>query len=77
MIEKQLHIGIIACLAPSRRAEQTQVLDAEPLQLSLVCPESGNGGFAVDQQTTTRAARFSERHAPATATPKPSADDDR
>ena len=43
MIEEQIDIGILARLAPCGRAEQVEMLDAEPLQLGFVLLELGNG----------------------------------
>jgi len=33
MVKEEIDIGVFACLTPRRRAEQVEVLDAEPLQL--------------------------------------------
>ena len=42
MIKEQIDIGIFACVAPRRRAEQVEMLDAEPLQLGFVLLEPAN-----------------------------------
>ncbi len=47
MIEEQVDIGILACLAPRGRAEEVKVLDAKLLQLGLVLLEPGYGSDAV------------------------------
>src|SRR5712691_7494545 len=53
MIEKQINIGILTCLAPCGRAEQVEMLDAEPLQLGFVLLKLGNG-FAAFHRLSRR-----------------------
>src|SRR5689334_18209184 len=53
MIEKQIYIGILACLAPRSRAEQVEMHDTEPLQLGLMLLEPGNG-FAAFHRLSRR-----------------------
>jgi hypothetical protein len=47
VIEKKINIGIFARIVARGRAEQEQPLDAEPLQLSFVLPQSGYGDVAL------------------------------
>ena len=42
MIKEQIDIGIVMCLVSRCRAEQIEMLDAEPLQLGFVLFELGD-----------------------------------
>ena len=42
MVKEEIDIGVFSCLASRRRAEQVEVLDAEPLQLDFVLLEPGD-----------------------------------
>ena len=42
MVKEEIDIGVFSCLTSRRRAEQLEVLDAEPLQLGFVLLEPGN-----------------------------------
>jgi len=42
MSKEQIDIGIVMCLVSRRRAEQLEMLDAEPLQLGFVLFELGD-----------------------------------
>ena len=42
MVKEEIDIGVFTCLASRRRAEQVEMLDAEPLQLGFVLLELGD-----------------------------------
>ncbi len=42
MVKEEIDIGVFSCLTSRLRAEQVEVLDAEPLQLAFVPLELGN-----------------------------------
>src|SRR5690242_20950298 len=54
MIEEQVDIGILACLRPHGRAEQEEMLHAEPPQLGFVLLELGKGCEEIQDRKSTR-----------------------
>ena len=63
MIKEQIAIGIFTRLASRRRAEQIEMLDAEPLQFGFVLLELGNNfaAFHLDREEGRRAAAAAVR----------------
>lgn len=47
MIEEEIDVGILSRITARGRAEEVEVLDAEPLQFGFVRLERGDGGVSL------------------------------